>query len=488
MKILFVTSEIAPWVKTGGLGDVAAALPGALQRAGCEVQVLVPCYPALASAFPQRHYVADVPPLGGLLPEAQISMAPAADGYELLLLECPVCYERYGNPYLGSDLRDWSDNAIRFGLLSRVAAWLATDAAMPRVAPDVLHCHDWQAAMAPAYMRYRPGKRRPASVVTIHNLAFQGLFDPHVLADIALPPQAFTFDGVEFHGRLCFLKAGLECADHITTVSPTYAHEIQSYGHGYGLDGLLRHRADDLSGILNGIDTELWNPATDKLIAAEYAADSLARKGSNKLALQRQLGLDENPHAPLLGMVARMTDQKGCDLVLAEAEALLVAGAQFAVLGAGERRYAQHWQELARKYPDQCGTAIGYDERLAHQIEAGADIFLMPSRFEPCGLNQMYSLRYGTPPVVRRTGGLADTVVDCTPETLADGTATGFVFGDATRPALRHAIERAIATWRDANAWQALQRAGMARDFSWSGPARAYLSVFERACRAARDA
>ncbi|MBL8471796.1 MAG: glycogen synthase GlgA [Rhodocyclaceae bacterium] len=481
MKVLFVTSEIAPWVKTGGLGDVAAALPGALVRAGCEVQVLVPCYPALATAFPQRRYMVDVPPLGGLLPEAQISVAQAPDGFELLLLECPVCYERYGNPYLGSDLRDWSDNAVRFGLLSRVAAWLATESAMPRVAPDLLHCHDWQAAMAPAYLRYRPGKRRAASVVTIHNLAFQGLFDPHMVGDIGLPPDAFTFDGVEFHGRLCFLKAGLECAQRITTVSPTYAQEIQDYAYGYGLEGLLRHRAGELSGILNGIDTVQWNPATDKLIAADYGVDSLARKAANKRALQRQLGLAERADAPLLGMVSRMTEQKGCDLVLGEAVPLLEAGAQFAVLGAGERRFAQHWQELARRYPDQCGAAIGYDERLAHQIEAGADIFLMPSRFEPCGLNQMYSLRYGTPPVVRRTGGLADTVVDCTPATLAQGRANGFVFTDASRSSFLHAVERAIAAWRDASTWQHLQRAGMTTDFSWDVPARAYLSVYERA-------
>ncbi|MDP2795617.1 MAG: glycogen synthase GlgA [Sulfurisoma sp.] len=473
MKILFATSELAPWVKTGGLGDVAAALPPALRALGLNVRVLVPRYPALAEAFPDAREIARPHWLGGLLPHAVLLEAHAPDGTPLWLLDYPPYYNRAGSPYLGPEGHDWLDNHLRFGLLSRVAAWLGSDDSSMTWRPDIVHCNDWQTGLAPVFMRYLPGARAK-SVITVHNLAFQGLCTPAALPELGLPEHAWHIDGVEYYGRLSFLKGGLRHADWITTVSPTYAEEIQTDAEGMGLSGLLRTRADTLSGIINGIDLAAWNPASDPHLEADYDAAHLGRKAANKSALQCELGLEPRADLPLLGIVSRLTHQKGLDLLPPIVEALLALPAQFAVLGSGEKDLEKAFRRFGERHPGRFVATIGFNEPLAHRIEAGADLFLMPSRFEPCGLNQMYSLRYGTPPVVRATGGLADTVVDA--DAVKDG--NGFVFAEATVAALHAAIARGIAAWRQPARWVRIQKNGMARDFGWEGPARQYAELY----------
>jgi starch synthase len=477
MRVLFATSEISPWVKTGGLGDVAAALPPALRRAGIDVRVLVPWYPAIARAFPDASVVAEIPATAGNFPGAALRSAVAPDGTPLLLLDCMACYGREGNPYLGSDGRDWHDNAVRFGLLSYVAALLAS-AASPLIPaldwqPDILHCHDWQTALAPAYLRYnlKPVAR---SVLTIHNLAFQGLFGAHTLRELALPPQAWAMDGVEYYGHLSFLKGGLQHADHITTVSPTYAREIQTDTDGMGMAGLLRYRSEALTGILNGIDTEQWNPAIDPHLTVHYASATLGNKSGNKRALQEKMGLAVTDDRPLFGVVSRLSGQKGLDLLLACADELVKLPAQLVILGSGDAALESAFRELAKRHPGQVAVRIGFDEGLAHQIEAGIDAFLMPSRFEPCGLNQMYSLRYGTPPIVRATGGLADTVIDAADKEKGNG----FVFERAEPAALLAAIRRAAELRTRPRLWRQLQKNGMAADNSWDQPAQRYIELY----------
>jgi len=468
LRILYVASELAPWSKTGGLGDVAQALPRALAAAGADVRVLVPAFPALGNAFPEAQQILELPSPGGAFAAARLLEAPGEPA--LWLLDCPAYYARPGGPYQNPAGLDWPDNHLRFGLLSRVAALLGGAASPLAWRPEVVHGNDWQCGLAPAYlgMSDRP---RAASVMTLHNLAYQGLFPGAVLADLALPTAALAYEGLEFYGKLSFLKAGLRYADLITTVSPTYAREIQGAELGFGLDGLLRERSADLVGILNGIDTDAWDPARDALIEQRYDASHLEGKAPNKAALQRDFGLPEAAGTPLLAMASRLVPQKGADLVLAVADELVRAGAQLALLGTGERDIERALRALAARHPRHVAARIAFDERLVHLIEAGADMFLMPSRFEPCGLNQFYSMRYGTPPVARRTGGLADSVTE----------ATGFPFDDATPDALLAALGRALATWRDAQAWRRLQLAGMARDFGWRRPAQAYLDTYRRA-------
>ena len=467
MKVLFVTPEIAPWVKTGGLGDVAGALPLALREAGVDVQVLTPYYPALRTAFPDATKIAALDGFGHLS-DSDLRRVVAPDGVPLWLLDCPGYYHRPGSPYLGPEGHDWLDNHLRFGLLSRVAAWFGSEENFLDWKPDVIHGHDWQAAMAPAYLKLQPGGRA-RSLVTIHNLAFQGLFGAATLHELGLPASAWSIDGVEFFGHLSFLKAGLRFADAITTVSPNYASEIQTEAEGMGMAGLLGQRADVLTGILNGIDTVAWNPAQDRHLAATYDAANLTAKALNRTALQRELGLVEHGDVPVLGMVSRLTQQKGVDLIPRISHALAELPVQLAVLGTGERALEEALARLSREHPGQFVVRIGFDEGLAHRIEAGADIFLMPSRFEPCGLNQMYSLRYGTPPVVRATGGLADTV---------DDEITGFTFTQPTSEALLAAIWRAVSAWHDKARWRRIQASGMERDFSWAEPARRYAQIY----------
>jgi starch synthase len=469
VKVLFATSEIAPWVKTGGLGDVAAALPPALRAAGLDLRVLVPYYPALRLAFPEAPIVATLAGLGGHFAHAALRSATAPDGTPLVLLDCQPYFDRPGNPYLGPEGHDWLDNYLRFGLLSRVAAWLGSEQNTPLWQPDIIHCNDWQTGLAPAYLRLLPGGRA-RTLITIHNLAFQGMFGPHTLAELGLPAESWSMHGVEYYGRLSFLKAGLHYADAITTVSPTYATEIQTDAEGMGLAGLLRERSAQISGILNGIDTNAWNPAQDAQIPFPYDVANLARKKKNKAALQKEMGLTVRDDLPLLGIISRLTHQKGLDLINTIQQEIADLPAQLVVLGSGERTLEEEFRRLVIAHPGNFAVRIGFDEGLAHRIEAGADIFLMPSRFEPCGLNQMYSLRYGTPPVVRATGGLADTVAD---------NINGFTFREASAEALLEAIERAAAAWYDKKGWRRLQIYGMGRDVSWSKPAAQYAALYQ---------
>jgi starch synthase len=475
VKILFATSEITPWIKTGGLGDVAGALPAALRELGVDVRVLVPAYPALLKDFPDATEIARPHWLGGLLPTPGLKQALAPDGTPLLLLDYHHYFDRPGNPYLGPEGRDWLDNHLRFGLLSRIAAWIGSEASTLDWQPDIIHCHDWQTGLAPAYLNYLQG-RQAKSLFTLHNLAFQGLFDHASLFELGLPDAAWHMDGVEYYGYLSFLKAGLQHADAITTVSPSYAREIQTDAEGMGMAGLLRHRGASLSGILNGIDTKAWNPADDPCLTHGYSARRLDGKAANKAALQAQLGLEQRADLPLLAVVSRLTEQKGLDLLLEVAPQVLKLPAQLVILGSGAHALEHGFTALAHRHKAQCAVTIGFDEALAHRIEAGADIFVMPSRFEPCGLNQMYSLRYGTPPVVRATGGLADTVIDATDEKHGNG----FVFGPATADALLQALLRATTTWRDPERWRRLQKRGMARDSSWEESARHYVALYQR--------
>jgi starch synthase len=477
-RILFVTSECAPWIKTGGLGDVAGALPQAVARRGIEITVLLPAYRSVRRQFEAARTLAEFAQTPHF-PEVRLLEARPAGQVPLWLVDCPSLYDREGGAYADEAGRDWGDNALRFGLLGRIAAELACAASPLAWRPNVVHCNDWQTGLAPAFLHFA---REPLArtLLTIHNLAFQGVFEAGMVAALGLPPESFSSAGVEFYGKLSFLKAGLHYADTITTVSPTYAAEIQQEPLGMGLHGLLSARRGDLRGILNGIDAELWNPGSDPHLAARYDAGTLERKLANKRALQARLGLEPSDALPLAGVVARLTQQKGIDLLLEVAPELLGLPCQLALLGSGDRAFADRLLALAREHPGRLAACIGYDEGLAHLIEAGADFFLMPSRFEPCGMNQMYSQRYGTPPVVRSTGGLADSVIDCTAETLAAGTATGFVFREATGDALLGAAVRAARGFLDQRTWRALQRNGMARDFGWKDGAREYARLYAR--------
>lgn len=464
LEVLAVASEIFPLVKTGGLADVVGALPAALGRQGVAVTTLVPGYPPVLAALDRSGAALVLPDLFGG-PATVLSGAVA--GLDLLVLSASHLYERPGNPYLGPDGRDWPDNAIRFAALAAVGASIGRGA-IRSYRPAVLHAHDWQAGLTAAYLAYG-GPRPPASVMTVHNLAFQGQFPASLLPRLGLPDDAFRFDGIEHHGMIGYLKAGLQLSSHVTTVSPTYADEIRTVEGGMGLDGLLRYRSDAVSGILNGIDTRVWNPASDPLIAAPYKASSLNGKPANKAALQERLGLSVMPDAPLFGVISRLSWQKGLDLLPAALPRLIAGGAQMVLLGAGEPELETAFTTLAAAHPGTVACTIGYDETLAHQIQAGSDFLIVPSRFEPCGLTQLCALRYGTIPVVSKVGGLADTV--------ADG-RTGIVFDAVNEAGLAAALDRAIALHHTPRAFKALVRCGMAQDVSWDAPAKAYANLY----------
>ncbi len=471
LRVLYATPECAPLVKTGGLGDVSGTLPRALRRLGIDARVMLPAYRALAQ-FPKRDPEApSLPPLAGL-PAARIVPAMLADDLPGFLVQCPALYDRPGGPYQDGAGKEWEDNALRFAQLARAAAHLG------RAGPgawkaDVVHCNDWQTGLAAAYLAFAPPPRA-ATLMTVHNLAFQGIFPATRFPGLGLPPQSFSIAGLEYYGQVSFMKAGLVYADAITTVSPTYAREIQSAPLGFGLEGVLRERRAALHGILNGIDTEAWNPATDRWIARRYDAATLEAKAANKAALQERAGLAREPGVPLAGVIGRLTTQKGIDLVLEAAEAMLALPMQLVILGSGDPALETALAQLARARAGRVSVTIGFDEPYAHLVEAGADLFLMPSRFEPCGITQMHSQRYGTLPLVHSTGGLADSV--------ADG-VTGFAFGQASAGALLGAVERAVAAYRNAELWRKLQLQAMARDFGWEASARRYAALYAQIMR-----
>lgn len=478
MRVLFVTPECAPWVKTGGLGDVSGALPPALAALGHDVRVLIPAYSAFAS-LPGRRSVLHLTAREGW-PAARIDSVAQSSGVTLLLLDCPELFVHPGGPYADAGGADHAQNARRFGFLARVAAWLASaDTPWPAWQPDVLHGHDWTCGLAPFYLylaRLR-GQATAASVTTVHNLAFQGRFWMADADMLGIAPAWRGIDGVEFWGDLSMLKAGLQFSDAITTVSPTYAREIQTEALGVGLHGVLRARADRLVGILNGVDTRVWNPRTDAYLAQRYDARDMRGKAACKAALQRECGLREDPAALLFGLVGRLTEQKGIDLVVQALPWLLAQGAQLAVLGQGEPVLQEALRAAAAAHPRQVSALIGFDEARAHRTEAGADVFLMPSRYEPCGLNQMYSQLYGTPPLVHATGGLADSVVDL--DAGADA-ATGIVIPEATPGALLQGLRRAQDAFADPSLWRAVQRNGMRQRFGWEDSARQYDALYRR--------
>ena len=474
-KILFVTSEAHPLIKTGGLADVCGSLPKALTELSQDIRLILPNYQALKASENVRFLTSiridnrNINILETLMPDSQVIV---------WLVDYPAYYNYPGNPYVDEQGEPWSNNAERFGLFCRIV----TEVAMNRInqdwQPDVVHCNDWQSGLVPAFLSLEEG--RPSTVFTIHNMAYQGLFPLTSASVLNLPGQLWHPAGLEFHGMLSFIKGGLVYSDYITTVSPTYALEIQTAEFGYGLEGLLEHRKEFLGGIINGIDLDQWDPEKDPNIFQCYSAKTLGKKLLNKTALQAKLGLPIEEQIPLFGLIGRLVEQKGIDLLLDCFSEMITMKLQFVLLGSGDKVFEKQLQEFAELYPDKIAIKIGYDEALAHLIEAGADAFLMPSRFEPCGLNQMYSQRYGTVPIVRKTGGLADTVIDALPETLGNQTATGIVFNEASPSALLEAIKRTLILYSMPDSWKKIQVNAMGKDFSWQRSAKQYLELYQK--------
>ena len=474
LQVLSVASEVFPLIKTGGLADVAGALPGALSRESVVVRTLVPGYPSVLKALDGKaEAVHSYPSLFG--GPARL-LAGKAGGLEVIVIEAAHLYERSGNPYLASNGRDWPDNGVRFAALGRVAA----DIGLGRVGgavPDVVHGHDWQAGLAPAYME-AAGTRRPGTIFTIHNMAFPGQFPSGSMPEIGLPWEMFTVRGVEYWDTVSYLKAGLVYSDRITTVSPTYAAEILTPENGMGFDALLRDRAATLTGIRNGIDEAVWNPATDTLLAKPFSAATMAGRAACKAALQESFGLAPKKDALVLGVVSRLSGQKGLDLLLWAVPLIVELGAQLVLLGSGDRWMEDGFRQAAESYPDNVACRIGYDEAVAHAIQGGADAILVPSRFEPCGLTQLCALRYGAVPVVSRVGGLADTVVDANEMAVASGAATGVLFSPVTYDTLAIALRRTAELYADKESWTRMVAAGMNTDVSWRRPARRLAALY----------
>jgi starch synthase len=482
ISALSVASEIYPLIKTGGLADVAGALPGALLAENVTLRTLCPGYPPVLAALKKAEPVAKFEDLFG--GPARL-LAGRVGALDLFVLDAPHLYDRDGGPYSGPDGRDFTDNAFRFAALAKVGAALG-QGLVASFAPQVVHCHDWQAGLTAAYLHYS-GRPRPGAVMTVHNLAFQGQFPSEIFPALGLPPQAFSIEGVEYYGGVGFLKAGLQLADRITTVSPAYAEEIQQGPSGMGLDGLLRVRDGDLSGILNGIDTEVWNPETDPMIATLYSAKKLAARADNKKALQTRLGLAHEANRLLVGVVSRLSWQKGLDLLLDCLPVLAECNGQLALLGSGDPALEAAFQDAAQNHPGRVGVHFGYEERLAHLIQAGADAILVPSRFEPCGLTQLCAMRYGAVPVVARVGGLADTIIDANEMALLANCATGLQFSPVSADALAGALRKCNALFADKPLWKKLQSNGMKTDVSWTQPARHYAHIFREIAQDARS-
>ena len=482
IQVLAAASEIYPLIKTGGLADVVGALPLALASQGVHVKTLVPGYPRVMQAL---HELTgdDAPKLwlethGFFWGDARLWSA-TVHGMDLLVLDAPHLYARDGNLYLDHEGNDWWDNPTRFAALSLMAAQLSWGAYEHiDYRPDVLHIHDWQTALAPTYLHYLgAGKHRPKTVITIHNLAFQGQYSAHMFGFLGLPGHAFSTEGVEYYGGVGFLKAGILFSDQITTVSPSYAQEITTIGGGMGLDGLLRSRGSALSGIVNGIDTDIWNPATDPALTANYTASKLKQRKLNKEAVEKHFNI---PHsdAPLLCIVSRLTWQKGMDLLLQSLDALVAMDVRVVVLGSGDPGIEAGLHAAHHKHPTHVAVHIGYDEQLSHLMQGGCDGILVPSRFEPCGLTQLYGLRYGCVPIVTRVGGLNDTIVDANHAALSAGVATGIQCHEVSADGIISAVARFKNLYAQPQLWQGIQKAGMATDVGWAQSALAYKNLF----------
>jgi len=477
IRVLHVASEVFPLVKTGGLGDVIGALPAALLKRGVDARVLLPGLPEIRGGIEApRRLVTFGPVFGASIVTLVAGRLPGTE-VRAYVIDAPFLYARSGNPYVAPDGRPWPDNHLRFALLGWVAAHLAGGELDARWQPGIVHGHDWHAGLAPVYLSTHPATST-RTVFTIHNLAFQGLFALEACGALGLPREALTPGGVEFHGHLSFMKGGLIYSNRLTTVSPGYAREIRTPEFGFGLEGVLNARAGVLSGILNGVDYDIWNPEADRAIAQRFDADSLAGKAACKRALCQELGLTGTDSQPLFVVVSRLTEQKGLDLLLACVPALMHQGARLAVLGSGDAELEKGFQKAAERHPGQMAVRIGFEEDLSHRMIAGGDLIAVPSRFEPCGLTHLYGLRYGTLPLVHRVGGLSDTVVDASEENLANDRATGFVFDSARAPALGAAINRAVALYREPARWRRLVVRAMAQDFSWSSSAEHYETLY----------
>ena len=474
MKVLSVASEIFPLVKTGGLADVVGALPAALKPQGVHMVCLVPGYPAVLGAMGKAKTVHEYPSFYG---GAAALVHGHAVGLEIIAIDAPHLYNRPGNPYLGPDGKDWGDNPQRFAALSRVASDIG-EGKVKAFVPDILHLHDWQAALAAANVFYADhGTRKPKTLLTVHNIAFQGAYGAQTFGSLGLPAHAYAVDGVEYYGGISYLKGGLSCANAISTVSPTYAQEITTPEFGMGLDGLLRSRRNVLHGIVNGIDTDVWNPETDRDIAQTYSAKTLEKRIANKRALEQKLGLDEGDGI-LHGVVSRLTWQKGLDLLAEHADWLVSTGARLAIVGTGDPGIENAFRDAAARHKGRIAISFKYDEPLSHLVQAGADTMLVPSRFEPCGLTQLYGLRYGCVPLVGRTGGLADTVIDANEAALGPGVATGLQFAPINSANLQSTLERAARLYANKPVWTNIQQRGMAQVVSWHHSAAVYANLY----------
>ena len=472
LNVLFVVSECAPLVKTGGLADVAGSLPLALAGAGCAVRVLLPAYPGLIERLEDTREVLRLDALFGGAAQVIHGRLGALD---LLLLNAPHLYDRAGSIYLGPDGQDWPDNDARFAALAFVGARIGQNALDDGWRPDIIHCHDWQAGLVPVYLGDNPG--RPATVLSIHNIAFQGVFPPSAVSRLGLPASGYTPDGFEFWGNLSFLKAGLVHTDAVSTVSETYARELTEPAFGMGLEGVIAARGADMRGIVNGIDLDTWDPKTDPEVLP-YGTRQLKARRANRTRLEEELGLADSD-GPIFGVVSRLTEQKGLDLLLDVLPDLIRAGGRLVLLGSGDAELQNAFAMASQQHPDQVAVTIGYDEALAHRIYAGSDVILVPSRFEPCGLTQLYALRYGALPLVARTGGLADTVIDANPAALLAGVATGFLCNPGSADALRAAVIRACELYDDRKTWRGMIRNAMTQPVGWAQSAQLYRRLYD---------
>lgn len=476
-KVLFISSEAFPLVKTGGLADVAGSLPNALLKHGQDVRLLLPAYPEVLAKIKNRKLLATTSYYD--LPVEILETRLPGSKVIVWLVNCQEAFDRPGGPYCDENGHEWHDNALRFTIFCHAAVDLSLNKFDLNWQPDIVHCNDWQSGLVPALLSLH--KTRPATIFTIHNLAYQGVFGHQTYADLSLPPLLWHMDGLEFYGNFSFIKGGLAYADKITAVSPNYAREIMAPENGYGLDGLLRHRSKDVSGILNGIDEKYWNPGTDNYLAHKYNRRTINNKVLNKTALQKELNLPVDENVPMVGIVSRLVSQKGLDIILQSLDKLLSMPVQLVVLGTGDDYYEKQLSDWVKRFPDKMNVTIGYNEQLAHRIEAGSDLYLMPSTFEPCGLNQLYSLRYGTLPIVTPVGGLADTVIDASLENIENKTANGFVIYEQSAPALLSTVQRALEMYKNKSTWRQMQNSAMNADFSWETSASNYIQLYKQA-------
>jgi len=478
LRVLFVSSEAYPLIKTGGLADVSGSLPTTLKQSGVDIKLLIPGFPAVLEKVENQYSLGNIKVFSHLSCEILVGNMPNSK-LEVLVIKNSGLYERDGGPYINSLFQDWDDNPLRFGVLSKVASILSGKNQLWDWQPEIVHCNDWQTGLAPYYIKQNI-TAKAKTVLSIHNLAFQGNFDPHWVSRLELNPYHFQLQGYEFYGQLSFLKAGIFYADQLSTVSPNYAKEIQTEAFGFGLQGLLQIRKNEITGILNGIDLNEWNPQTDAYLPYTYNEKQLAGKAKVKAHLQKTSHLEVSSQIPVLGIVSRLTYQKGLDILIEIMPELIKLNCQIVILGSGDKSFEASFSAFAKQYPKQVSVTIGYNEALSHLVMAGSDIFIMPSRFEPCGLNQLYGLRYGTPPIVTNTGGLADSICNTTLDTILSNEATGFVIESVNQVSLLVTIKHALSVWKDKNIWKRIQINGMKKEIGWEHSANTYIKLYDK--------